>query len=85
MVVTSCPSWVGDVVCRLWGERGSVFDLSSQLREQLSAIKPESDELRLLARGFLFGLVNVHIANELTISWCIMSDESKSLCALSKG
>ncbi|KAJ1357814.1 hypothetical protein KIN20_016054 [Parelaphostrongylus tenuis] len=52
MVVTSRPSWVGDVVCRMWGERGSVFDLSSQLREELSTIKPESDELRLLAQEF---------------------------------
>ncbi|KAK6756582.1 hypothetical protein RB195_014791 [Necator americanus] len=52
MVSTSRPSWISDVVCRLWGDRGSLFDLSSQLREQLSSIKPQSDELRLLAQEF---------------------------------
>ncbi|KIH60752.1 hypothetical protein ANCDUO_08987, partial [Ancylostoma duodenale] len=52
MVAISRPAWISDVVCRLWGDRGSLFDLSSQLREQLSTIKPQSDELRLLAQEF---------------------------------
>ncbi|VDO24912.1 unnamed protein product [Haemonchus placei] len=52
MVTTARPSWISDVVCRLWEDRGSVFDLSSQLREELSSIKPKSDELRLLAQEF---------------------------------
>ncbi|EPB78614.1 hypothetical protein ANCCEY_02252 [Ancylostoma ceylanicum] len=52
MVAISRPAWISDVVCRLWGDRGSLFDLSSQLREQLSTIKPQSAELRLLAQEF---------------------------------
>ncbi|KJH45220.1 hypothetical protein DICVIV_08715 [Dictyocaulus viviparus] len=52
MVSTLRPPWVADVVCRLWGEQGSVFDLSSQLRELLSSIKPQTDELLILAQEF---------------------------------
>ncbi|KAK6055328.1 hypothetical protein COOONC_07169 [Cooperia oncophora] len=52
MVTTPRPSWINDVVCRLWEDRGSLFDLSSQLREELSSIKPTPDELRLLAQEF---------------------------------
>ncbi|WKY09173.1 hypothetical protein Q1695_001940 [Nippostrongylus brasiliensis] len=52
MIATTRPSWINDVVCRLWEDRGSLFDLSSQLREELSSIKPKPEELRLLAQEF---------------------------------
>lgn len=53
MVAAARPAWIADVVCRMWEHRGSVFDLSSQLREELSLIKPTADQIRLLARKFL--------------------------------